>query len=215
MFTAQISFKPSPSRSLRLASCPSAELRSGDISWKWPLVSLVPVTLASRLLLHGVLDGPPLPRAGLQDQQVAEVNVSRHHLQTASRGSIYDRFVLQGRRRDSVLVSWGFTVYHTWVVCSNCEKWMQKKKTPLQKLHGTWTDIWHFNIIKSLAHYFWDISTIAINKTIAGKQQPASTGLFTAFHAVWHRIDVAEGLLCSLCELWALPVQIQLKRFGS
>lgn len=32
------------------------------------------------LLLHSVLDGPPLTGAGLQDQQVAEVNVSRHHL---------------------------------------------------------------------------------------------------------------------------------------
>lgn len=51
--------------------------------------------LARRSLLHSVLDGPPLPRAGLQDQQVAEVNISRHHLQTASSSPIYDRFVLR------------------------------------------------------------------------------------------------------------------------
>lgn len=47
------------------------------------------------LLLHGVLDGPPLTGAGLQDQQVAKVNVSRHHLQTPARGPVYDGVVLQ------------------------------------------------------------------------------------------------------------------------
>lgn len=73
------------------------------------MVLLVPVNCARRLLPHGVLDGPPLPGAGLQDQQVAEVNVSGHHLETASRGSIDDRFILQGRRRDSGRVLSGFT----------------------------------------------------------------------------------------------------------
>lgn len=112
MFTAQLSFKPSQSflgkmRRLCLISCLSGhltKLRSGKSSWKCPPVSLVPQKLAWRLLLHSVPDGPPLPGAGLQDQQVAEVNVSRHHLQTASRGSIYDRFILLSRRRGSVLV---------------------------------------------------------------------------------------------------------------
>lgn len=105
-------------RSLGLIGCPSAERRSAESSWKWPLVRLVPVKLAHQLLLHGVLDGPPLPRAGLQDQQVAEVNISRHHLQTAPRGSIYDGLVLQGRRRDGVLVFIRFnrwTVNHMWL----------------------------------------------------------------------------------------------------
>lgn len=108
-----ISFKPRLSflektRSLRLICCPPEKLRSGDSAWKRPLVSLVPVKLANGLLLHGVLDGPPLPGAGLQDQQVAEVNVGRHHFQAASRSSIYDGFALRGRSRDSVLVLRGF-----------------------------------------------------------------------------------------------------------
>lgn len=59
------------------------------------VASLVPVKFASWLLLHVVLNGPPLPGAGLQDQQVAEVNVCRHHLHTASRRSIYERLILR------------------------------------------------------------------------------------------------------------------------
>lgn len=58
-----------------------------------------------RLLLHGVPDSPPLTGAGLQHQQVAEVNVSGHDLQTASAGSIDDGLVLRGgdeRKRQSV-----------------------------------------------------------------------------------------------------------------
>ena len=103
-------------RSLGLIRCRSAKLSSAESSWKWPLVWLVPVKLAHQLLLHGVLDGPPLPRAGLQDQQVAEVNISRHHLQTAPRGSIYDGLVLQGRRRDGLLVLSGLTD-GLWTTC--------------------------------------------------------------------------------------------------
>jgi len=77
--------------------CPSAEpIGQQPALQKVLRCHWVPVKLASRLLLHGVLDGPPLPRAGAQDQQVAEVDVSRYHLQTAARGSIYERFVLQG-----------------------------------------------------------------------------------------------------------------------
>lgn len=58
------------------------------------------------LLLHGVPDSPPLTGAGLQHQQVAEVNVSGHDLQTASAGSIDDGLVLWGgdeRKRQSVV----------------------------------------------------------------------------------------------------------------
>lgn len=48
------------------------------------------------LLLHGVPDSPPLTRAGLQHQQVAEVDVGWHHLQAASAGSADDGLVLRG-----------------------------------------------------------------------------------------------------------------------
>lgn len=90
--------------SLCFISCASAKLRSGNSCWKRPLVSLFPVKKGSRLRLHGVLDAPSLASAGLQDHQVAEVSFSGHHLQTASRGSIYDRVILRGGRRERVMV---------------------------------------------------------------------------------------------------------------
>lgn len=49
------------------------------------------------LLLHGVPDSPPLAGTWLQHQQVAEVNIGRHDLQTAPAGSINDGLVLRGR----------------------------------------------------------------------------------------------------------------------
>lgn len=57
------------------------------------------------LLLHGVPDSPPLTGTRLQHQQVAEVNIGRHNLQTAPAGSINNGLVLQGRdekKRQSV-----------------------------------------------------------------------------------------------------------------
>lgn len=82
--------------------------QSSDVRWElvWKTASGVvgpsevgPLTL----LLHGVLDGPLLAGAGLQDQQVAEVNVGRHHLQTAAGGSVYDGLVLHDGRRERAL----------------------------------------------------------------------------------------------------------------
>lgn len=62
------------------------------------------------LLLHGVPDSPPLTGAGLQHQQVAEVNVGGHDLQTASAGSIDDGLVLRGGRRVSASRMWQISV---------------------------------------------------------------------------------------------------------
>lgn len=45
-------------------------------------------------MLHGVLDGPSLAGARLQDQQVAEVHVGRHNLQATPGGSVLDPVVL-------------------------------------------------------------------------------------------------------------------------
>lgn len=59
-------------------------------------------------MLHGVLDGPQLTGAGLQDQLVAEVNAGRHHLQAPARGSVHDGVVLQGEEQQNCQVLQGF-----------------------------------------------------------------------------------------------------------
>lgn len=170
-------------RSLGLIGCPSAERRSAESSWKWPLVRLVPVKLAHQLLLHGVLDGPPLPRAGLQDQQVAEVNISRHHLQTAPRGSIYDGLVLQGRRRDGVLV---FIRFNRWTVN---HMWLWRGETGLTWEDGsrlTFSGVNYSLLIvrkkKRKISATLTFRLVATNKTAAGNHRPFLPDFFfTAF----------------------------------
>ena len=54
------------------------------------------------LLSHGVLDDPSLSGAGLEDQQVAKVNICRHDFQTAPCGSVYDGLVLKDNDKETM-----------------------------------------------------------------------------------------------------------------
>lgn len=98
MFTTWTSYKSLVFFEKMCSNCFS---RSGAVWLKSGAVaapaSLVHVESLRRLLHHGVLNGPLLPRAGLQDQQVAEVNVGRHHFQAASGGSVDEGLVLKGK----------------------------------------------------------------------------------------------------------------------
>lgn len=97
----------------RILSAGSRDPPPSLISRPPPLLSVtLPAKLRTRnpstaeispvgLLVHGVPDSPPLTGTWLQHQQVAEVNVGRHDLQTAPAGSIDDGLVLQGRDESS------------------------------------------------------------------------------------------------------------------